>query len=90
MYYKFYRRRTQIYILVAIVLVIIFYFSQSGGSSSSSDANQNDEILVGDMKIKGRNGAKQRINMQNYQPPPLCGDCPGENGKAVYLTVCSL
>jgi hypothetical protein len=31
---------------------------------------------------------KERINMINYVSPPHCVDCPGENGTAVYLTVC--
>ena len=30
---------------------------------------------------------KPRVNMNNYQPPEQCRQCPGEGGRPVYLDV---
>ena len=81
MYYRLYRRRNQLYILLGVVLVIIFYFSKN---SLNTDTKYEEPVVDDDKKIIA---SIKRINIQNYVPPPPCGDCPGENGKPVYLTV---
>ena len=74
MYYRLYRRRHQIYLAIGLILVILVFTRNSSKDNSDHAA------------VLNKNGVP-RINMQNYVPPPQCGDCPGENGAAVYLTV---
>ena len=78
MYYRFYRRRTQLYILAGVVLLVFLYFQQNGKSIENGSDN---------MLVERKHNGKARINIDNYVQPPACGDCPGENGKPVYLTV---
>ena len=69
MYYRLYRRRQQICVL--ITFIVVFYYFGEKDESTNSPKNENSK----------------RINIYNYVPPKPCGNCPGENGTGVYLTV---
>ena len=77
MYYKLYRRRQYIF-LVAFLVVLFFYFYTSSGGKPYS---QNIQVKTGD------SFRRARINAETYQVPEPCSGCPGENGRAVYLSV---
>ena len=77
MYYKLYRRRQQIFLLLAVVFIIFIFTLKS---NSKTDGKKPLEAIV--VRKKG-----ERVNMQNYVPPPPCDGCPGENGQGVSLTV---
>ena len=85
MYYRLYRRRNQLFILLGVILVVIFYFSKN--DSNSTDRNTKYDEGGESVNRNKKSGSLKRINIENYIPPPPCGDCPGENGKPVYLTV---
>jgi hypothetical protein len=82
MYYKFYRRRYLIYVLTSILFVVIIL---NNNKPSDLDVSNRDQPVK-----KARNELRrsnERINMENYVEPEPCGNCPGENGKPVYLNV---
>jgi hypothetical protein len=76
MYYKFYRRRQQISLLLVGIFIIFIYIRKS---------NDDEKRPSNGGVVKREKG--ERVNMQNYVQPPPCVDCPGENGAGVSLTV---
>ena len=75
LYTKLYRRRRYVYYLLISFLFfgILFFSNQSFYTDLLIDSAQGD--------------SKYAININNYVEPPSCHDCPGENGKAVFLSV---
>lgn len=84
MYYKLYRRRYYIYTGLAILLLIFLFYKNQESKANYEKYKQYVENSNNDNNNR-RKGA--RININTYQTPPPCDGCPGENGKAVYLTV---
>jgi hypothetical protein len=86
MYYKLYRRRYTIYTIITILFIIVLLNNNlnSIDESTNYDKNSHDSNNL-NKNVKRFNNV--RINMQNYVVPDPCNDCPGENGKAVYLSV---
>lgn len=86
MYYRLYRRRAYIYILVAFIVV---YFLLTRSGDTNENLAKNSEKPLKNFPAANENGMKKksRISMSNYVQPEPCKGCPGENGAAVYLSV---
>ena len=84
MYYKIYRRRNKLYIIIGVILLIFLYFDfdkDSSGNERKDNLNDLDEVFkVIEEKL-------DRKPKKRYVPPEPCKDCPGENGQGVMLTV---
>ena len=85
MYYKLYRRRYTIYALVTILFIFILLNNNLNSIDQTSNSKSRRDSNSFNINVKRSNNV--RINMQNYILPKPCNDCPGENGKAVYLNV---
>ena len=80
MYYKLYRRRNKIYIIIGVILIIYLYLDKNNSSGNERKDNLNDDLFE----------VFERRNVQpkkKYVPPSPCVGCPGENGAGVSLTV---
>ena len=67
--------RRRYYIYLAIgILVVLFIFNNSTNDENTIELTRNN----------------RRINIENYVEPEPCHNCPGENGRPVYLNVNNL
>lgn len=83
MYYKIYRRRNKLYIIIGAILLIFLYFDKNKSAGNERKDNLNDlDDLFKVIEEKLDNKPKKR-----YIPPAPCEGCPGEDGAGVTLTV---
>ncbi len=86
-YWFVYRRRNKFLLLSAIVFCVIFYFYHNDPSSSTA-AGASRQSNKHDKSKSSQLSNRQRINRETYTIPEPCkGDCPGENGQGVVLSV---
>jgi hypothetical protein len=79
-----YRRRKYIYILGASLFVIGLFYSLNS-LIKNDDLNEIDNNLFhGEIEVITKKF--ERININTYQVPAPCYNCPGENGKGVSLS----
>lgn len=72
-YYRIYRRRQYIYFAAFIFgLILLINLKKNGPPKDTHNIKRNSNEV---------------ININNYVEPEPCIGCPGENGKAVYLSV---
>lgn len=75
-YYRIYRRRQYIYFAAFIIGLVLLI-----------NLNKNENANSQTFEKIARKNPNELININTYVEPELCVGCPGENGKAVYLTV---
>jgi hypothetical protein len=81
----FRRRRLFLYCITGLLFfAFIAYLNHSLDDHVNLKSKQYQEREKVEQKVVVN---KNRVNMQNYVPPPPCNGCPGENGGAVQLTV---
>ena len=85
MYYKIYRRRNRLYIIIGVILLIFLYFDKD----SSKDNERKDSLNDLDEVFKVIEEKFEHKPRKRYVQPDPCVGCPGENGEGVKLTVSS-